>query len=290
MSLLSLVLTVQPREAREMSSTQGRAAHAALLNAVKKVDPVLANEMHDETMPRAFTCSSLRGRRQDNKVMPEWTYSVRYTALSAPLANLLPTLFAPGTEIVLDEVSFVVVGATSDPAKEDWAARLTYEELSARWLLARETPASRIELRLYSPTAFKTAGKLQILPLPDLVFGSLLAKWNTFAPVALPEEARRFAAECLVVSRLQLRSHAAPFKDESAFKSGAVGSVTYAAATRDRYWLAVMNTLADFAQFAGLGVSTTMGMGQTRRMKAEGGRMKDEIGERKNGSADFVSG
>ncbi len=274
MSLLSLVLTMRPRTEREMPSTLGRAAHAALLRAVDRVSPELAREMHDETTPRAFTCSSLRGKRQDGKVMPALTYTLRYTALDAALADLLPTLFPPGAEVELDDALFVVVQATSDPAQEAWAARLTYEELSGRWLLARAMPDGRIGLRLYSPTAFKTAGKLQILPLPDLVFGSLLAKWNAFAPVALPAEARRFAAECLVVSRFELRSHAAPFKSESAFKSGAVGNVTYSATNWDRYWLAVMNLLADYAQFAGLGVSTTMGMGQARRMKDEGSRMK----------------
>jgi CRISPR-associated endoribonuclease Cas6 len=266
MSLLSLVLTVQPRQAREMSSTQGRAAHGALLGAVERVAPDLAREMHDEDKPRAFTCSSLRGKRQAGKMTPELTYTLRYTALNSPLAELLPTLFPIGAEIVLDDLPFVVTHATSDATQDAWAARMTYEELSARWLLARETPDARIGLRLYSPTAFKTTGILQIFPLPDLVFGSLLARWNSFAPVTLPEEARRFAAECLVASRFQLETHAAPFKNENAFKSGAVGNITYAALNRDRYWLSVMNLLADFAQFAGVGISTTMGMGQARRI------------------------
>lgn len=268
MALLSLVLTVRPREARELSSTQGRAAHAALLRAVDRVAPELAREMHDETTPRAFTCSSLRGKRHDGKVVPESTYSLRYTTLSATLGDLVPTLFPPGAEIELDGTPFEVVQVASEPAQHNWAARLTYEDLSARWLLARETPGGRIELQLLAPTAFKSAGKLQIFPLPDLVFGSLLAKWNAFAPVALPEEARRFAAECLVVSRFELRSQAAPFKTENAFKSGAVGTVTYSAMNRDRYWLSVMNVLADFAWFAGVGISTTMGMGQVRRLSA----------------------
>lgn len=266
MSLLSLVLTVRPREVREMSSTQGRAAHGVLLGAVERVAPDLAREMHDEDKPRAFTCSSLQGRRQAGKVTPELTYTLRYTALNAPLADLFPTLFPTDAEIVLDDVPFVVIRATNAPSQDAWAARMTYEELSARWLLAREIPDGRIGLRLYTPTAFKTTGKLQNFPLPDLVFGSLLTKWNLFAPVTLPEEARRFAAECLVASRFKLETHAAPFKNQSAFKSGAVGTIQYTALNRDRYWLSVMNLLADFAQFAGVGISTTMGMGQARRI------------------------
>jgi CRISPR-associated endoribonuclease Cas6 len=59
------------------------------------------------------------------------------------------------------------------------------------------------------------------------------------APLALPEEVRRFAAECLAVSRFELRSAAEPAKN-GAIQVGAVGRCSYAAVNRDRYWLACM--------------------------------------------------
>ncbi|MER3545747.1 MAG: CRISPR-associated protein Cas6 [Chloroflexota bacterium] len=267
MSLLSLVLTLRPRQAAELPSALGRAAHAALLAAIGRVNPALAQRLHDEAGPRPFTCSSLLGIRQAGAVTPDLTYTLRYTALTAELAEVLPGLFPPGeAEVELDRVAFAVEAAASEAGEHPWAGHSRYEDLAARWLLAQERPEAQISLHLASPTAFKVGGKVQPFPLPELVFGSLLEKWNAYAPLAFPEETRRFAAECLGVSRFELGTHAAPFKGEGVVKFGAVGTVTYAALNRDRYWLSLIHVLADFAQFAGAGTGTTMGMGQCRRV------------------------
>lgn len=267
MSLLSLVLTLRPRQAAELPSALGRAAHAALLAAIGRVNPALAQRLHEEAGPRPFTCSSLLGARQEGAVIPDLSYTLRYTALTAELADLLPGLFPAGeAEVELERVAFTVEAAASAAEEHPWAGRTTYEALAARWLVRAELPEAHIHLHLASPTAFKVGGKAQPFPLPELVFGSLLEKWNAYAPLAFPEETRRFAAECLGVSRFELGTHAAPFKGEGVVKFGAVGTVTYAALNRDRYWLSVVHLLADFAQFAGVGTGTTMGMGQCRRV------------------------
>jgi CRISPR-associated endoribonuclease Cas6 len=46
-----------------------------------------------------------------------------------------------------------------------------------------------------------------------------------------------------------------------------VGKVTYSALNHDRYWLSLIHLLADFALFAGIGVSTALGMGQARKVE-----------------------
>lgn len=145
-----------------------------------------------------------------------------------------------------------------------WAAATMYESLSAPWLLGRSAPSHRIAFRFASPVTFKSNEKHVPLPLPGWVFGSLLEKWNAFAPVALPPETRRFAEECLAVSGFELRSRPAYLKDGSV-RVGAVGAARYTAINKDRYWLSLMNLLADFALFAGVGAGTTMGLGQVRR-------------------------
>lgn len=273
MALTSLVLTLRPRETRELPPMLGRAAHRALLHTIAERDAALAEKLHDENSARPFTCSSLMGKRVNGMVSPEIPYTLRYTTLTPEIdlaelwiADQQSAIGNRQSAIELDGVLFDVVEATRDAHTHPWAAQTTFEELSARWLLARQTPHARLTLQFASPTAFKQAGKAQLFPLPDLVFGSLLDKWNTFAPLALPEETRRFAAECLAVSRFDLETHAAPFKSEGVLKSGAVGQVTFVALNRDRYWLAIINLLADFALFAGVGVSTALGMGQARRI------------------------
>jgi CRISPR-associated endoribonuclease Cas6 len=82
--------------------------------------------------------------------------------------------------------------------------------------------------------------------------------------VALPPETRRFAEECMALSSFDIRSRPMRVK-EGGVRIGAVGIARYTAVNRDRYWLSVMNLLADFALFSGVGAGTTMGLGQCRR-------------------------
>ena len=83
--------------------------------------------------------------------------------------------------------------------------------------------------------------------------------------MALPDEVRRFADECLAIS--QFRGHTRMLRGKDGGKQiGFVGEVTYRALNTDRYWLSLINVLADYAFFAGVGYGTTQGMGQCRRV------------------------
>ena len=281
MTLLSLILMLKPREAALAPSRLGRAAHAALLRAVDAANPALAAQLHDESGPKPFTCSSLLGARADKRgaLDPNSAYTLRYTALTDGMCYVLDNWDTSGG-IELDNVMFDVAerpDRSGRPVRSEtnpWAARTTFEELSAPWLLARAEPQRRITLLFASPTTFHSGGRSVPLPQPELVFGSLLERWNACAPVALPEETRRYAAECLAVSRYSLQTRSLPFK-EGAVKIGMVGQATFTATHYDRYWLSLINLLADFALFAGVGAGVTMGMGQCRRISDQESQPRD---------------
>ena len=73
---------------------------------------------------------------------------------------------------------------------------------------------------------------------------------------------RRYAAECLHISRFDISSRAAQVA--GGVQLGMVGAVTFKAHNYDRYWLSLVHTLARYAFFAGVGAKTTMGLGQCR--------------------------
>jgi len=105
------------------------------------------------------------------------------------------------------------------------------------------------------------------MPLPngDLVFGSLLDRWNEFSPITLRADVRSLARDKIGVSAFKIESQISPHKRGSV-RIGSVGEVTYSLFSRDPYWLAVFQMLADFARFSGVGVQTATGMGQVRRV------------------------
>ncbi|MBK6433521.1 CRISPR system precrRNA processing endoribonuclease RAMP protein Cas6 [Candidatus Amarolinea dominans] len=100
-------------------------------------------------------------------------------------------------------------------------------------------------------------------PLPYLVFGSLVDRWNAYSPIPL-------ASDCASSWKKTSRSAASictrPVQTKnSGLYIGAEGMAQYTAVRRDRYWLVALNVLADFALFSGVGTQTTIGMGQARR-------------------------
>jgi CRISPR-associated endoribonuclease Cas6 len=267
--LTSLVVELRAPEAVTLPGHVGRAAHALFLRLLAADSPERAEALHGGEGLKPFTCSSLVGGRRQGKLMavrPEQPCFIRLTAFEAELAGWLASLPGRLPETVeLDGQPFHVARATADPAGHAWAAHSTYPDLSGPHLLGRQTPEPRIELDFVSPTAFHSGGRTLPLPLPESVFGSLLDKWNAYAPIALPEETRRFAVECLALSRYRLSTQVVAFK-EGGMQVGFVGQVRYAALNHDRYWLSVLHTLADFAFYAGVGYQTTTGMGQARRI------------------------
>lgn len=127
-------------------------------------------------------------------------------------------------------------------------------------------PPRQVTLEFASPTAFKSAGLTVPVPMPNLVFGSLVERWNAFSPVTLSPEMRRFGEEMVALSRYRLESRVVEQKN-NALRIGGVGQATYVAVAADRYWLAVLQMLADFALYSGVGVQTATGMGQVRRVE-----------------------
>ncbi|MBE0411654.1 MAG: CRISPR system precrRNA processing endoribonuclease RAMP protein Cas6, partial [Anaerolineales bacterium] len=221
-------------------------------------------------------------RRFDEK----GNYTLRLTSIQKELTTILLQAsqsgpLAHGETIELDHLPFLIEDTQPSFHPQDaqfaiqnsqpkittspWAANALYQELGADYLLARQPPPRRLSFVLTSPTTFKSGGKQVPIPLPELLFGSLLEKWNAYAPIAFPLEARRYAAECLGIGRYKLSSRAVPIK-EGGVRSGAVGEISYASLSYDRYWMSVLAALAAFALFSGAGASTSMGLGQCRQI------------------------
>ncbi len=166
----------------------------------------------------------------------------------------------------LEHYAFRVEDVICDPARDAWTGRTDYATLAASALLAPGTLDPSVTLEFASPTAFKSAGMTVPVPLPALVFGESLAKrWQAFSPLALDGEMRAFSDGYLAISRYRLESRAVEQK-QSGLRVGGVGSVTYRALAGDRYWLGTLHALAGFALYSGVGVMTTSGMGQARRV------------------------
>lgn len=254
----------------------GRLTYSAILRLIAAADGALAQQLHDDDRVKPLTVSNVLGldtRGPEVAITPAHDYGLRVTLLTAALERVA-TEWTPQTVPALDLNGTIWqverVSARSD--EHPWAGAVSYEGLAAPALLRAANGPTRWMLEFASPVTFRQRGLNQPLPTPDLVFGSLLDKWNAFAPLALPDEVRRFAAECIAVNRFDLHSAAEPTKN-GALQIGAIGRCTYTATNRDRYWLACIETLARFAFYSGVGAGTSRGFGRARLVS--GGEQAD---------------
>ena len=267
--LVSIVLTLLSPTECTLPSFVGRANYAATLDRLSRFDAVLAQRIHDGDGPKPLTCSSLLGLlggAQGLTLRAGASVAVRMTGLTPTVSAALTAalLDDPPTEWELDGHRLAVQEVICDPQRHVWTGRTSFETLAASQLTRASELDRQVTLEFASPTAFKSKESTMPMPLPGLVFGSLVERWNAFSPVVLSPEMRRYGEEVMAISRYRLESKSVGQKNQ-ALRIGGVGHVTYRALAGDRYWVGVMNMLADFAFYGGVGVQTATGMGQVRR-------------------------
>ncbi len=269
--LLSIVLELSPSTDASLPANVGRANFAETLRRLREIQPGSDEAIHGWQGLRPITCSDLHGVRiaKGRKYVREgercW---VHLTSMDRIVSDWLWQAFVQKKpeRWSLDGVEFEVINGWTDPADHPWSGVISYQDLADQHLFSTQPIKERqkVRLQLASPTAFKSNEMQMPFPLPSLVFGSLVDRWNAFSPIELDARMRRFGAELIAVSRFNLKSELVKYKQ--GFLSGAVGEVTYITKVDDRYWLAMFQLLADFAVFSGAGVKTSAGMGEMRRL------------------------
>lgn len=283
--LISCVFTLQPEEPVTVPVDLGRATHSWFLTQLRQAAPALAERLHEPNAPKPFTVSALQGTGPGSQgqvaLKPEREYWLRVTSFEPELSRRLVEEVVPTLpdEVRLAETTFALKGATCDPQEHPWAGQTTFETLAQEHLLGTRKPDRKLTLRFASPTtfrrtegetsltddqgrAYRVAGHNVPLPLPGLVFDSYLQRWNAFAPVALHPDVKRYAQECVAISRYRLQTVLVEFG--AARHVGFVGRCQFMALVHDPYWLRLLNLLAAFAFYAGTGHRTTRGLGQTK--------------------------
>jgi CRISPR-associated endoribonuclease Cas6 len=274
--LYSIAVRLTPTRTATVRATLGHQVHAAFLRTVREADPALAEVLHTpQFQMRPFTVSPLLEVPQAHNgqvtVRPDVDYYLRFTVLYEPIFQQFMSRFLHGRGrpvIRLGRALFVVREILATPESSPWAGYTSFGQL-----VHQAQDAEEVALEFTSPTAFsfgrKAWGqKIVPLPEPELVFGSLRKRWNTFAPpqMALEKAALEYVAENVVVKQYHIETKMQHFGRSP--QVGFLGSVTFKLMGRgeeDQRFRRQLNLLADFAFYSGVGYKTTQGMGQVRR-------------------------
>jgi len=274
-SLHSLVVMMTPLQPARVRQSMGHQAHGAFLQTIREADQTLAEALHVPNVPvRPFTVSTLRGtppaRHDRIDLSPDETYWLRFTTLSEPLYERFMGRFLRTREkpvIRLGSARLLVGEICATREGHPWAGHTTWSRL-----VRTARPKREIHLAFLSATAFgfgqKPWGKKTVvLPAPATVFGSLARSWNHLAPEPFKMDRdvlRAYLDDHVVIKRItNLETRMLNFR--RSLQIGFVGRVTYGLMADDDTIRTQLNALADLAYYSGVGMKTTMGMGQCRR-------------------------
>jgi CRISPR-associated endoribonuclease Cas6 len=262
---------------------QGKILHGLFYELLQKASAVKGDEVHSTEGLKPFSTALLlneRQRRADHLRAGE-ELKIRFTFLDDAIYPLLARYFLATPDLSLDLVrtELTVARILSTPQSgEEWAGYTSFADLSAN---ASDTE-KQFTFQFATPTFFKRGGGsaypdlIVPLPLPDLVFGSLLRNWNQFSPSSFVE-ATLFKEVCshhLEITHHRITSQLARLifqRDDGQYRTttfpGFVGSCSFRLVElHDQTIIKTLNTLANFAFYAGVGAKTTMGFGVARRM------------------------
>lgn len=228
--------------------------HGLFYTLLERIDPELSAAVH-AAKRNPFTLSTRT--RKDGVLLRITTLD---DTLFSPLLGVALEGSLSGLELGRDTYRVARVLAT--PEGDPDAGYLSWDELAC----AEST--DRLEFHFLTPTLFSTSwGKgrqYTPLPLPRLVFGSLLRTYQTFHPEPYDEMVRVKLEEALerevVITRHTLRTE--PYRAGKTPLTGFVGSAGFRYLGRTPQVSRALGRLGSLSFFSGLGVKTSYGMGQ----------------------------
>lgn len=227
------------------------------LELVKQLHERMGLEMGSETIP-SISYSSIIGYCSSAKDFltfhPDEFYSLSLCGLHEGSAKAIASLnLSPSVEFL--GAKFNVIN------REDETT--SYEQLYTTLVANEPEPVRRLDLHFTTPTAFAQQGVHLPLPVPAMMFRSWLERWNHFAPVYLgSDELIAYLSQYIMLKRHQIKTRSHQL--HRGYVNGFIGDVTLQVLNRTDPLLAnVANLLIHYAQFAGTGVKTRLGMGRT---------------------------
>lgn len=274
-----------------LSQHLGRAVHAWFFRAV---GPEVAAHIHpksDEGTHREmpFTVSGLLRADSDAAVFGAVAAGdsarVRFTGLDANVVAALDQ-YRQHINAALNAGARVLADIDHQPWRittAAWETLTSYQTLIDTHRQA--VPPRRMTLRFAAATTFRSNAVNMPLPLPHLVFGSLVTRWQAFTQLQLrelpAEQMDAFIAHHVLLSRHNIQTALYRFKDGGK-EVGFAGEATFELARTSAHLLKhnpvlerllqaeypwfcrTLGLLADYARFSGVGRKTTAGMGMMR--------------------------
>ncbi|MFB8787933.1 MAG: CRISPR-associated endoribonuclease Cas6 [Potamolinea sp.] len=287
----SLILNLVPVSPIYPQFLTGRHFHALFCTLVSHVDQELGDRLHSEKTEKAFTLSPLQVSSFTSNVPPhqrgirgvhggkggfknhflQWEHSQAIPAGTLcwwRISLLDDALFGKLTELWLNlnpqhpwhlgPADLHITSILGTPqSTQPWAHACSYAQL-----YEQASESDRVfSFSFATPAAFRQGHYDTALPTRDCIFNGLLKRWNKYSGLEFYE----IAIESIFPSFFNIRTEIVA--DSRSKFIGCVGEVSYRLmGDLEPLQIKMVNALADFALYAGVGRKTPMGLGMVRRL------------------------
>lgn len=230
-------------EGIQVKPEMGSVFHGALMG---KIAPEAAERFHEMSL-RPYSQAVFWNREESTACWRIGTLDeYAYEQLIGPLEGC--------RELFLKQKGYAVQLQQEHLLKEIFPEALSQE------IIQRKEAPSGVRWQCHSVMSFKQKGRYVILPDARLLYQNLLQRWNTFYPEIQLEAdnlSEQLADHCRL-SRYDL--HSQVFSVEGSRIYGCMGMMEYQFFGFDML-KRIQGLLCSFAEFAGVGIKTAMGMG-----------------------------
>lgn len=228
------------------ASYVGRALNSWLYGALARLNEHLVNSLHEEAGYRPFSVALVSEPQEEHIVLAGGP------RIAHLLADLAQELLRQG-RLLLDGRWLLVERIASVRTER-------FTSLVQRYLLESEAPLP-VRLTFRTPTTFHSRGRSLPLPVPDVLFLSVLQRWRAWGGIDLGPGAEATISGAAALRRHRLRSVSVQMEGRfTAF----VGTAEFTLVRPEPSYAGLLAVLAAFAEFAGVGQKTAMGMGSVR--------------------------
>ena len=278
--IASLTLRFLVTNHARVSILKGEAEHALFHALIHLCDPALFTRLHDEPSYRPFTISSMKyvyGQGNSFEFHPGQHCFLRITCFDVGyLWTTLLTRFQTGEPLLvrLGALELRLEDLFSTPQTDPIGLACCTD-----WSTLASLPHSPcITLHFSSPTAFSIGRRrFALFTEPLLIWESLLRVWNSYAPVSMHMDRQQIRTAILTsVHVLDCNLWTETLRFSTFVQKGFLGWCRYELVLQPELG-SFLTTLAAFAQFAGVGYKTTMGMGQVRVVLSDTRRKEVQV-------------
>jgi CRISPR-associated endoribonuclease Cas6 len=260
--LQTFEFTFQALASGKVRGYGAEALHGWLFHIWSEVNSEFATWLHDqESKPFA-----LRGLRGKLAFRDGWGYLTEGEIYREQMVRLVD-LFRQGSErsIRIGQIPMKWLGVQA------LHTPISYHELLERSF--ERDGISRLQVRFETPTSFRRQGVQLLFPEPQLMIESLMRRWEQYSPVPIPKEETAGISECMRVSQYDLSTSAISFDRYVIMGFRGEVHITVAKGV-EPFVQGVVQALLSFAEYAGIGYKTTMGMGQVRVQTMKNGKQR----------------